>query len=85
MDAPVSVLLPTTDGSESACDIKNQLRPGDELVVICDSESDEIHQSVENDPEIELVVAGQPKGCSGKANAVAEGMETASNRGCGLD
>lgn len=52
----------------------------DELLVVCDSETDEIAGSdVESRESVELVIAGEPEGCSGKANAVHEGMKAAEN------
>jgi hypothetical protein len=54
------------------------LGPEDELLVICDTETDPV--AGYDPPEgVEVLVAGEPEGCSGKANALAYGMERASN------
>lgn len=75
---PVSVLLPTVEWTTACDDLVANLRDGDELLVICDSESDPV---TNRDPpdQVEILVAGEPEGCSGKANAMAYGMERASN------
>ncbi|WP_283402620.1 glycosyltransferase [Halorubrum sp. DM2] len=53
---------------------------GDELLVICDSPDDPVADRRGDLPSrVEVVVAGEPEGCSGKANAIATGMETAAN------
>jgi hypothetical protein len=55
-----------------------QLQEGDELFVICDTETDPV--ASHDPPEgVEILVAGEPEGCSGKANAMAYGMEQATN------
>lgn len=75
---PVSVLLPTIEWTPACEDLVEQLRPNDELLVICDSDSDPVADR--EPPEgVEILVAGAPRGCSGKANAMAHGMERASN------
>jgi len=57
----------------TACD---QLGPEDELLVICDSERDPV--AGHDPPEgVEICIAGEPEGCSGKANALAHGMARA--------
>jgi hypothetical protein len=73
-----SVLLPTVRWT-AACDrMAAQLRPGDELFVVCDSPEDPVADT--DSPEgVEILVAGDPVGCSGKANAIACGLEHASN------
>jgi hypothetical protein len=75
---PVSVLLPTVEWGTACDQLAAQLRPGDELLVLCDSEDDPV---ASHDPPdgVEVVVAGDPEGCSGKANAMAAGMERAEN------
>jgi hypothetical protein len=73
-----SVLLPTIHWREACDQLAEQLRPGDELLVLCDSEDDPVTSHVP--PEgVEILVAGEPDGCSGKANAIAYGMERAEN------
>lgn len=75
---PVSVLLPTLDWGPACEQLSAGLGPDDELLVICDTEADPV---AEYDPPdgVEILIAGEPGGCSGKANALAYGMERASN------
>ncbi|AHG04794.1 glycosyl transferase [Halobacterium sp. DL1] len=79
MDAPpTSVLLPTTRWTPACEEVATQLGPEDELLVVCDTETDPVAERVADEPDrVRLVVAGEPEGCSGKANAVAAGMEAA--------
>jgi len=52
----------------------------DELLVICDAPDDPVAARRGDLPErVRVLVAGEPEGCSGKANAVAAGMEAAAN------
>jgi len=79
---PVSVLLPTMHPTDVIADVARQLQFGDELLVICDAEDDPVARAwptveTEVDGELRLVVAGEPHGCSGKANAIAAGMAAA--------
>lgn len=88
-----SVLLPTTEWTPSCEQLRGQLGDEDELLVICDATDDPVAEQfdgspgveesseaedVRDDPRVELVVAGDPEGCSGKANALATGLERAS-------
>ncbi len=75
---PTTVLLPTTEWTDACTEVADQLRAGDELLVVCDAGTDPVagHSLPER---TSLVVAGDPRGCSGKANAVAAGMERAAN------
>jgi len=75
---PASVLLPTVEWTAACDQVAAQLRDGDELFVICDTEDDPV---ASRDPPdgVEILVAGEPEGCSGKANAMACGMERATN------
>jgi len=51
---------------------------GDELLVVCDRPDDPVaDRRGELPPRVRLVVAGEPEGCSGKANAIAAGMAAA--------
>ena len=75
---PVSVLVPTTEWTGACEDLAGQLRDGDELLVICDSASDPVAER-ETPASADVLIAGEPTGCSGKANAMAYGMERASN------
>jgi hypothetical protein len=73
-----SVLLPTVRWTAACDQMAEQLRDGDELFVICDSEDDPV---ADRDPPdgVDVLVAGEPNGCSGKANAIAYGLEHATN------
>lgn len=83
----VSVLLPTTEWTASCEQVAAQLAPEDELVVVCDSPDDPVAGAFEesggrpwaSDDRVKLVVAGDPEACSGKANALAVGLEAASD------
>jgi len=75
---PTSVVLPTTRWTPACEEVAAQLDPGDELLVVCDAETDPVAGAVADQPNrVRLVVAGEPDGCSGKANAVAAGIEAA--------
>ena len=74
----VSVLVPTIEWTPACDDLIEGLRPGDELLMICDSASDPV-AGRETPDGVEILVAGEPVGCSGKANAMAYGMERAEN------
>lgn len=75
---PVSVLLPTTEWGTACDQLAADLDSGDELLVVCDSPADPV--SGHDPPDgVEILVAGEPTGCSGKANALAHGMERATN------
>ena len=74
---PVSVLLPTTRWTDACRELATQLGEHDELLLIHDVEDDPITER-RNTPEgVRLIAAGEPKHCSGKANAIATGMEAA--------
>lgn len=74
----VSVLLPTVEWTAACDQVAAQLRDGDELFVICDTAADPV--ATHDPPDgVEIVPAGEPEGCSGKANAMAAGMERAAN------
>lgn len=73
-----SVLLPTIRWTDACDQVAAQLRPDDELFVICDRDDDPV--ASRDPPEgVDILVAGEPDGCSGKANAIACGLEHASN------
>jgi glycosyltransferase involved in cell wall biosynthesis len=75
---PTSVLLPTVSWTPVVEEIANQLCSSDELLIICDNETDPISERITDLPEaVHLVIAGEPDECSGKANAIAAGMEAA--------
>lgn len=75
---PTSVVLPTVEWQSSCEEILDQLGNGDELLITCDTRDDPIADR-DLPSSVELVIAGVPVGCSGKANAIAAGMEAASN------
>jgi len=78
MAPPTSVILPTIRQTEVVDQLTDQLGPDDELLVVCDGETDPVAREVDSLPEpVRLVVAGDPEGCSGKANAIATAMEAA--------
>ncbi len=72
-----SIILPTFEWTQSCEQLARQLEADDELLVVCDSESDPV-ASADLPEAAELLVAGDPEGCSGKANAVALALEHAS-------
>ena len=75
---PVSVLLPTVRWTDACGEVAGQLGGRDELLVICDTDADPVAERRGTTPEgVRIVLAGEPAGCSGKANAVAAGMEAA--------
>ena len=73
MAPPTTVILPTLWPT----DVVDQLGPDDELLVVCDTDSDPIADVDSLPEEVRLVIAGEPEGCSGKANAIATAMEAA--------
>ncbi|SFR50978.1 glycosyltransferase family 2 protein [Halogeometricum limi] len=77
MSPPTSVLLPTTRWTDACDEVAAQLGPDDELLVICDAETDPVATRTSLPDGVDVVVAGEPDGCSGKANAIATGMRTA--------
>jgi glycosyltransferase involved in cell wall biosynthesis len=79
MSPPTSVLLPTTTRSPVVEELATQLSPDDELLVVCDDETDPAADYARGFPNTRVVVAGDPVGCSGKANAIATGMEAAAH------
>jgi len=75
---PTSVILPTMRQTGVVDELVDQLDRDDELLVVCDAETDPIASRATSLPEsVRLVVAGEPEGCSGKANAIAAAMEAA--------
>jgi len=45
---------------------------------MCDTEDDPV-TSYDSPDTVEILIDGEPKNCSGKANAIAYGMEKATN------
>ncbi|WP_458207953.1 glycosyltransferase [Haladaptatus sp. NG-SE-30] len=77
-DPPTSVILPTVEWTVACDEIADQLAPEDELLIVCDDDTDPVTEHVEALPDgVQIVVAGEPRGCSGKANAIVTGMEAA--------
>lgn len=87
---PTSVILPTVRPTPVVGELADQLGEDDELLVVCDSEDDPVATAIAGDSSddgddpavstsasIRLIVAGEPAGCSGKANAIAAGMAAA--------
>lgn len=75
---PVSVILPTREWGLACRQLSAQLMPDDELLIVCDTDRDPVadHDTPEG---ARVLVAGEPTGSAAKANAVAHGMERASN------
>lgn len=71
-----SVLLPTTTWTDGCDDVVADLRPEDELIVVADRSEDPVLDAAPDSAR--TLVAGDPVGCAGKANALAAGMERAS-------
>ena len=73
------------DGAEPATNTRSDAAgadrdPADELLVVCDSPEDPVaDRRGDLPPRVRIVIAGEPEGCSGKANAVDAGMEAAAN------
>jgi len=77
--APTSVLLPTVSWTPACGDVAAQLGSEDELLIIHDTEDDPVTDRERFPENVRLVPAGDPVGCSGKANAIAAGMEAANH------
>lgn len=75
---PVSVIVPTLRWVPACRQLADQLGPEDELLVVCDDEADPVADREVPDG-VKVLVAGEPEGCSGKANAMACGMADAAN------
>lgn len=77
---PTSIILPTTRWTPACHEVAQQLRSRDELLVVCDDETDPVSGRRDDLPSgVELVYAGEPVGCSGKANAIGAGMRAAAH------
>lgn len=78
--SPTTVVLPTTEWTSACEEVADQLGPADELLVVCDHDSDPVADRDGSLPGgVRLVFAGDPERCSGKANAIATGMGAARN------
>lgn len=76
---PTSVLLPTVTWTDACDEVAAQLTPDDELLVIHDHGDDPVAERESLPENVRLVAAGDPIRCSGKANAIATGMEAANH------
>lgn len=77
---PVSIIHPTIHRVPSCETLLDQMEGADELLVVCDSTEDPVYEWATSLPDsVRVVVAGEPMGCSGKANAIAAGLEAAEN------
>ncbi len=76
---PTSVLLPTVSWTEACDEVAAQLGEEDELLIIHDREDDPVAARNQLPENVQLIPAGNPVECSGKANAIATGMEAASH------
>ena len=77
---PTSVLLPTLTWTDACEEVAAQLGPDDELLVVCDTETDPVaERRADFGDQTRLVVAGEPTHCSGKANAISAGMRAATH------
>lgn len=72
-----SIILPTNRWTEAAETIVEDLRDADELLIVCDSPKAPVVDKAPNRGNI--IIAGEPDGCSGKAHALATGMEHATD------
>ncbi len=72
------MLLPTVRWTDACTEVATDLGPDDELLVIADTAADPVADRRGETPDgVRIVLAGEPTGCSGKANAIAAGMEAA--------
>lgn len=79
-ESPTTVILPTREWTTACEEVADQLCPADELLIVCDHDSDPVANRDGNLPGgVRLVFAGDPERCSGKANAIATGMRAARN------
>jgi hypothetical protein len=76
---PTSVLLPTVSWTDACDEVAAQLSAEDELLIVHDEADDPVASREPLPENVRLVAAGTPTGCSGKANAIAAGMEAASH------
>lgn len=75
---PTTVLLPTVRWTDACTEVAEAVRQTDELLVIADTADDPVADRRGATPDgVRIVLAGEPTGCSGKANAIAAGMRAA--------
>lgn len=72
----MSVVLPTREWTRACEELVDQVASEDELILACDAPADPVVEAAEGTPA-EVVVAGEPVGCSAKCNALAAGLERA--------
>ena len=76
VDESVSVVLPTQRWTVACDELTEQVARDDEFILACDGPDDPVVESAAGTPA-EVVVAGEPQGCSAKCNALAAGLERA--------
>lgn len=76
---PTSIILPTLEETPVIDELAGQISEQDQLLVVCDSKDNPVAEQGFESEQIELVIAGEPEGCSGKANAIYQGMKKAEN------
>ncbi|NHN46467.1 glycosyltransferase [Halostella sp. JP-L12] len=76
IDGSLSVVLPTRRWTRACDELVEQLAPGEEFIVACDRPDDPVVAAAAATPA-EVVVAGEPRRCSAKCNALAAGLERA--------
>lgn len=72
-----TIVLPTRTWTPTCEELKDQLTATDELLIVCDVDSDPVVDRVGDSENVQVIVSGEPEACSGKANAVAAGLEAA--------
>ncbi len=70
------ILLPTHAWTPACDDVVDQLTDADELVLLVDAAAD-VAGDVPDRDDVTVLAVGDPTGCSGKANAIAAGLEYA--------
>lgn len=68
------ILLPTHAWTPACADVLEQLTDADELLILVDHERD-VATDVPDRDDLTVLAVGEPSGCSGKANAIAAGLE----------
>ena len=77
---PTSIIIPTTRWTPACTDVAKQLGSNDEMIVVCDDQSNDVAAQQDDLPDgVRIVFAGEPERCSGKANAIAAGMRAATH------
>ncbi|ELZ48899.1 glycosyl transferase family protein [Halorubrum coriense DSM 10284] len=76
VDGSVSVVLPTRRWTTACDELVEQVARDDEFILACDGPDDPVVEDAAGTPA-EVVVAGEPEGCSAKCNALAAALERA--------